>query len=208
MADAGNMEVPEFSSPAPCIARTFLRFCLKWFKIGVFLRQNIEIFEQNKRDFEIFSNTFVIFRRFFENFRKNILAILLDICGKASPKRPRRQAYQLSQGIWSWFIEHFFCVCAVSLYVTEIHLEPQSRTMKPIILFGTVPCGFVGQPFSKQLQSHMQMSQNVNNDVNMNLPYGPRPFHRYQISSKYQVKSPKGISWNSSFHLKYLEKPP
>ena len=44
-------------------------------------------------------------------------------------------------------------VCAVSLYVAEsLHQRP--GTPLPVIPFGIVAYGFVGQPFSKQLYAY------------------------------------------------------
>jgi len=80
VAVAGNMDVAESSSLTLATGRKFSKFCLKRFKIGVFFynkNRSLEGF------FEIFKNTFVIFRNFFENIWKDIQAMLRGICGKA-----------------------------------------------------------------------------------------------------------------------------
>ena len=78
MADAGNIEVPECSSPTPTTARKF--------EISAWVIQDRSILpekEMFRRFFEIFRNLYVIYRRFFQNFWTGIWAILRDICGKA-----------------------------------------------------------------------------------------------------------------------------
>ena len=58
-------------------------------------------------------------------------------------------------------------VCAVSLYVAETpkaSIKDQEPSL-PIIHFGAVEYGFVGQPFSKQLYANFCNSQNVHTQL-------------------------------------------
>ena len=98
------------------------KFWPKRFKIGLFLKQKYEIF---RGFFEILRKCFGIFRHFFENFRKDVQAILCDICVQAQP-----QVYQFYHNchVFALFIDaqrryltlpYIVCYTAVLSVVTQ-----------------------------------------------------------------------------------------